>query len=246
MMAWDGMTLSTLFFAHAGGSSHNARELASSFERLALRPIDYPGHGRRVREPLLGDLERIADDALAASEPFAQASDYALFGHSMGARVAFLVGLRLAARGLPPPRVIVVSGTGAPGTGEREPIHHLPEEAFLDEVAKLGGLPEAVRNEPLMRELFIPILRADFRAVDTWSAPAEAKLEVPLVILHGREDEVREEDARAWSARTTAPCRFAQLEGGHFFLYDHPRRAAKVVERLLRELSRETDRSTAR
>src|SRR6059058_3650797 len=83
-------------FPHAGGSASAyvplARALAPEVEVLA---VQYPGRQDRRHEPPIEDVNRLAD--LAADVlPTDSARPYALFGHSMGALVAYETALRLS------------------------------------------------------------------------------------------------------------------------------------------------------
>lgn len=98
---------------HAGGAASYfgpmAREFAPHVEVLA---IQYPGRQDRYRERLIDSIEELADHVVDALVPHLYRPT-SLFGHSMGAAVAFEVATRLEARGHQV-SALFVSGCGAP------------------------------------------------------------------------------------------------------------------------------------
>jgi surfactin synthase thioesterase subunit len=217
-------------FPFAGGASHAFRPLAGHLpEGIVARPHDYPGHGRRLRESLLTDLEALADDAFARIRDELR-RPYALFGHSMGALVAWLVATRAAAAGFAPPRLLVTSGHRAPwAPNRRADFHGLPREAFFESILGLGGTPPEIAGHPELLDYIEPILRADFTAVETWKPPAPQPLEAPILVLRGTGDSHSRADAERWAEASDRPMTLREFPGGHFFLLDHWVEAGRLV-----------------
>lgn len=234
---------------HAGGSAAFFRELAA---QLALRtsmlaavqptpcclPLELPGRGRRHREPLHSDLPAMARDLLARMEP--SAGPYALFGHSLGALLAFLCARQAADAGLPLPRALFVSAAAAPLDWERSRppvvagIATLPSRELWDSVAGLGGLPDCVAaSEELLRH-FEPILRADLGALEAWRPGPLAPLASPITVFLGQDDAVSEEQARQWRRFTLGEFRLRSFPGGHFYLQEQWPALAEHMAQALR------------
>ena len=113
--------------------------------------VELPGRRRRYKEPHVADVTTAAREvelALRGLPPLPTA----VFGHSMGALIAFELSLGWNRR-TGPLELLVVSGCRAPHLKRREqPIHTLPREDFLAALAALGGThPELLENEQLMR-----------------------------------------------------------------------------------------------
>lgn len=152
---------------------------------------------------------------------------YALFGHSMGAIVAFELARRLRDLGLPPPAHLYASGARAPHLPRAPALHHLPHEAFVAGVVALGGLPAEIAAEPDLMEMLLPSLRADFTAIDTWSYSPAPPLGHPITALGGTDDpRVSPDHLAGWADHTTGAFRTRVFPGGHFYLDGH--RAAVV------------------
>jgi medium-chain acyl-[acyl-carrier-protein] hydrolase len=146
----------------------------------------------------------------------------ALFGHSMGALVAFELARRLRDERRIEPTRLLLSGRCAPqipGPGG-PPLFDRSREQLLDELRRLGGTPEEIFAIPEVLELALPALRADFEVIETWRSPSGAPLSLPLVVFGG-EDEFagRVADLDAWQVHSTGPFALHLLPGDHFFLH---------------------------
>ncbi|KVE24471.1 thioesterase [Burkholderia singularis] len=214
---------------YAGGGASIFRDWSARLAATVdVRPLHPPGRGRRFRDALLYRLDRIADEVAQAIEPLLD-RPYTLFGHSMGASVAFEVAQRLQARGLPSPKCLVLSGRGAPHLPAAEPIHKLPDNQFLDEVILMNGTPPELLTYPEVVELVMPILRADFEAIETYRPKPYSPLRCKIVALGGRDEQGSVEAVASWRAYTSGKFRSEILPGDHFFLHGKADRLFEIL-----------------
>lgn len=219
-----------MVFPHAGGS-------ASSFYALsqALSPdvdvlaIQYPGRQDRRKEDHVEDLCTLADLIAPALVPYAD-RPLTLFGHGMGATVAFEVAARLAAARIVP-RLLVVTGRRAPSSTGYERFHADADVDFVRTVKALGSTDPRVFDDPHALRMILPGLHSDHRAAQLYRYCDTQPLDCPIVALIGQDDPtVTEREARLWQNHTTAGLTLAVEPGGHFFVHGN----AEVTE-LLRE-----------
>lgn len=199
---------------------------------LQVRPVELPGRGARLAEPLLTDMQALARQ-LANEQRLTANAPYALLGHSMGALLAFELAHELRALGCPPPVALFACGTAAPTRREAYDGPHWREPRsdaeLIDELRELQGTPEDVlANEELM-SLTLPVLRADFLLCGRYVYRQRAPLQCPLHVLGGVEDRATEEQLLAWQGESLGGFSIERFPGGHFFIHEHEDRVLAVL-----------------
>lgn len=222
----------------AGGTDATYRAWPDSLPAdVEVCGVCLPGRDARRREPphaRLSTLVPALADALAPelSRPFS------LFGHSMGACIAFGLARELRRRGARAPELLVVSGRRAPQLPERDPWHALPTAALVERLRRLGGTPEVVLREPELMAMFLPVIRADLAVVEAEPYQDEPPLGIPIVALGGESDErCRPEELAAWRAQTTSSFSSSMFPGGHFFVTSVARQVLAAVSTALRAVA---------
>lgn len=222
-------------FHHAGGSGGFFRPWLDlpALAGLALCPVELPGRGTRFGEAPHADLAALTRTlaALLAAE-LDWSRPVVLFGHSLGALVAYETALGLEARGRAPSH-LVVSARRAPDVPTPQPWrHHLDDAALLAELARIGGTDAAILAHRELMALMLPALRADFALTDPYHRRQPKRLGCPILAIRGQADaEVGAADMAGWAAATGSACTRWDPPGDHFYLADPAIRAA-LAERL--------------
>src|SRR5262249_42750474 len=100
-------------FPYAGSSAQIFHGWQQDLPRtIEVTPVHLPGRGKRIREKPFTELTALAEVLTGEISPHVD-KPYALFGHSLGAIIAFEVARGLRRRGLPLPRRLFVSGCRA-------------------------------------------------------------------------------------------------------------------------------------
>lgn len=214
-------------YAGAGAAAFYGwpEELAQRTD-VEVLPIRLPGRETRLLEPPHLEFARLT----AGIEPWLD-RPYALYGHSVGARLAFDLAQELRRRGWPLPSLLCVSGCPAPQLPVTTPEDsQLNDDAFLQRVLGIGGMSTAVLENPELRDLVLPALRADFEYVDTYRYRPEPPLHLLLHALGGdRDPEAPVDSVEAWRSQTSVEFRCSVLDGDHFFIHSA---APQVLARL--------------
>ncbi|MBF0377049.1 MAG: thioesterase [Desulfamplus sp.] len=218
----------------AGGTSFAFRDINKHLHNnIKTTYIEYSGHGRRLNEPLLNDIHDLVSDIfhqLSYSDSF----PFAIWGHSMGGTIAYLLTRRLLNAGLPLPHHLFVSGAPAPSIPRCErDVHKLPRDAFIEKVKNYGGVAEEVLAEKELMDLFIPILRSDFRALEVYEHISCPPLPVPITAMFGSDEHIKEEDVKVWQLETTSQLIIKKFRGNHFFIFDNMDKIGQMIENTL-------------
>ncbi|MFJ9153528.1 thioesterase II family protein [Streptomyces sp. NPDC102270] len=230
-VATQDSELRLVCFPHAGGSAAYFRPLAQSLApRVETLAVQYPGRQDRRHEPLLDSVPALADAAFAALRRELE-GPFAFFGHSLGAIVAFEVARRFEQLTPQGPVRLFASARRAPSVGRDERVHLLDDAGLIAELNTLGGTAAGVLDDPELRALVLPIVRADYRAVETYApVPAGARLTCPVSVFVGGSDHLAPlPEARAWEGHTTKGADVRLFDGGHFYLDENTGAVAAAV-----------------
>jgi surfactin synthase thioesterase subunit len=221
---------------HAGGGAPSYLPTSAAMTpEVQVLAVQYPGRQERRREPLIGSVDGLADELFRVLEPDSE-QPFALFGHSMGAMVAYELALRFEDAGRPPLRLFA-SGRRAPSRYRPEENQPLDDESLLAELRELSGTDKRLFQRDDLLRASLPVLRNDYLAADAYVHRPEAKLHSPITVLVGDQDpHVTMDEARSWREHTTGDIEVLVYAGGHFYLTEHQEQVVSVIaERLAPE-----------
>ncbi|UVM64613.1 alpha/beta fold hydrolase [Pseudomonas sp. B21-009] len=207
-------------FAHAGGSASFFRDWANALPAdIDLLAIQYPGREDRFGEACLSDMTSLAEAASVALRGYAD-RPLALFGHSLGAAVAYEVAVRLAQQTIAVEQLFV-SAHPAPQCQRGGRLHSGPDQALLDDVRRLSSRPNPLLEDPALCQMFLPSLRHDYQIVETYSRAAPQPLNSRITVFYPEQDpEIDLDEALAWQAASLQPLHLQRWQGEHFYLME--------------------------
>jgi surfactin synthase thioesterase subunit/glycosyltransferase involved in cell wall biosynthesis len=218
----DGRPVRLRLFAlpHAGGGVGAFRGWAERMPAgVALCPVRLPGRESRSAEPAFDRMAPLIEALGAAIEPYT-GIPLALYGHSMGAAVAFELTRWLRRRGLASPAALFVSAARAPRfrLGWKAPEDPSDDE-LIAQMRQLEGMPAEVLDNPDLLRVLLPALKADSALYRHYVYAEEAPLGCPIRAYGGENDpNVCRKHLEVWSTETTGSFVARMFPGGHFFV----------------------------
>jgi surfactin synthase thioesterase subunit len=195
-------------------------------ERAEIATVQLPGRETRLAEPAVEDIPTLARQLAGILDRMAK--PFVLFGHSLGALVAYEIACVMVADGMRRPSRLVLAGARPPGhpaigTG---PVP-ADDRELVQQLRDLGGTPDEVFDNVELMELVLPSLRADLRAIDDYRPSRQVRVPIPVALVAGADDRHAPPDVvRRWREWVSADSPVHVLPGGHFFVHESDNVAA--------------------
>ena len=223
-------------FPCAGGAATMYRPWSQWHSDTELWAANYPGRGTLHNLPLAEEVSTIVELFLQQNELFNE-KPFALYGHSFGALIAFLVAYELEQLGLKT-EALFVSSRRAPQLPTRFKLTELSDAQFLYELDKLGGLPTAIRGNQELLDYYLPVIKSDLILNDQVTVDDHQVIDSNIYLYSADEDKVaQKEELDAWQGATKSRFSHAQLSGDHFFIQDDESQFKSRISHHLKQLS---------
>ncbi|HSH65657.1 MAG TPA: alpha/beta fold hydrolase [Bacteroidia bacterium] len=223
------MKKAQLFTLHfAGGNCYSFQFILPFLQDFEVIPLELPGRGKRMNERLLRDFDCAAQDFYTQIKAKIKGGPFLIYGHSMGAYLALKVTALLEKINLAPVGLLV-SGNPGPGIKSNKERYLLEQNAFIEALKELGGVPSEIIENKELFDFFEPILRADFEIAEKENASKENIVNVPIYAMMGSTEE-SVEDIENWKRFTNSQFEYNVLEGDHFFIHKHPEKIAQIIK----------------
>lgn len=217
-----------LMLPFAGGDSHSYKKINLLLENdFEIWDIELPGRGSLINEPFISDIIDLSDYLFEKYiTKLNENRTYIIFGHSMGALLAYELSHLIKSRKYKAPLHLIISGIPVPfllKTRKRK-MYKLSSNKFKCELKKMGGISDKVLFNNELMNYFEPILRADFKAVETYKYEYPKKmLNIPMTVIYGKADKmINSKFVHLWDNETINEVNFIELQGGHFCIFDKP------------------------
>jgi surfactin synthase thioesterase subunit len=213
---------------YAGGHSMVFRNLKTMLQdTIQVETLEPPGRGKRANEPLMNDLNQIAEDMYGQIVKITNGRPFSVLGHSMGALIAYLISKRALEKDKESVVHLFCSGHIAPIVPKIEPgetpRYKANSTEFWAYIESLGALPPELKAHEELMSYFEPIVRADIQALESYVyEKPEVPLNVPLTVFYGISDiETPIHKLLPWQSETTMPVKFIPQPGGHFGFFEN-------------------------
>ncbi|MGC5775214.1 thioesterase II family protein [Paenibacillus pabuli] len=225
---------------YAGGSAAVYANWTKDMDQnILVKQLELPGRGRRFREPLIENVPGLVEDLYLQINNSLDGNPYAIFGHSLGSLLAYELSYLIQSRREHRlPEILFLSGQNPPHRKDSFIVdHELGDIRFLEELHKLGGMSDDLLNNPELARLFVPILRSDIKASNTYHYVERTKMNTPISILFGKEDPLCDHYSE-WRNCTDRKCEYTAFDGGHFFIHEKKEEVTSLVNRTILKIMR--------
>ncbi|MBU3198548.1 thioesterase [Clostridium estertheticum] len=201
-------------------------------DNIDIINIELSGRGARFNEPLYDSFSDIIDDLSTIVINQIGDSEFAFFGHSLGGLLAYELSYIIKGKINRNPFHMFLSGVNAPMLKEEKTFLHLiSNEELKDLIKKMGGTPDEILNNEKVFDVFLPIIRSDFKAYDTYRYSTKFdKLNCDISILNGDKDNCIDYlKLSTWKERTSKNCYFYKFIGGHFYFLENVDKVVNII-----------------
>lgn len=213
--------------------------VSKSSSDIKFCPLELPGRGKKCDQKLEksidGMVDRLLNDELLPK--IIDNKQYALWGHSMGGILARELIQRLDSMpSVNLPCSVIITGTPAPiSLVDQEQIYKLPIDEFEKKIINYGySNSSIIFNNNEMKNYFMPILLADFEAINTYKYKMRSKPNINLFIVNGTDDVCTSyENLNGWKEESASKCEFYSMEGGHFFPFEKIEEFTEFVKKIV-------------
>lgn len=226
----SGQRGAVVVFPHAGGAAAAYRSLAKTLSSNGVDAyvVQYPQRADRRSHPAADSIEALAFELFGAGD-WQLTAPLTLFGHCMGAVVAFEFA-RIAERNGVPVRALWASSGQAPSTvASSGPLPSTDSDVLADMV-DLGGTDPVLLEDEEFVELLVKAVKADYQALSGYSCQPDIRISANIHAVGGdRDHRISREMLASWETHTNGRFTLSHFAGGHFYLNDHLDAVARMV-----------------
>ena len=205
-------------------------------KNIELIPVELPGRGGMFDKGCIEDFNELLK--YVYNEIYYEINnfdgDYCILGHSMGALITYELEQAIEKTNIKKPLELFISGRYTPDINKNKDLCLLEDKEFEKEILGMGATSEEVFNNKSLRDMFLPILRADFKVLHSYEYEEREKLNCNISILYGEEDkQISEDEILKWNRFTNCNCSFYRFKGGHFYINDDYIKIIEIINNKL-------------
>ncbi|MFI8417139.1 thioesterase II family protein [Serratia sp. NPDC078593] len=222
--------------AHAGGNAEDFLGWQSGLtDDITLKAVVLPGTGRRYDEAYQANIDTLTDNIAAAIEQEDDKQFY-LFGHSMGAILAWEVAKKMKKKS---PNGLILSACLSPPEIPSPRIKKMAvmsDDIFIKEMVYFNGLDENMIANPFLNEIIAEKLKRDFKLIAGYRYQPTEAIDAPIMAIVGENDAHVSADKMAqWQAHSKNFLGLKQVSGNHFYFNDNPSVITNAINEMVHE-----------
>ena len=231
-----------IFCLHYAGGNAGAFNNWVKNSKVNYITVELPGHGRRISEELTTSLDSVCKNlaneiAEIIETKSLKSFEFSLYGHSMGAIMAFCTAKILINKYKILPKCIQISGRHAPMDEDPSPYRtNQGVDALVEELRDIGHTPEELLEVKEFRDFFIPMIYSDYKLAEDYIYDGTI-LDIPIFAYCGKDDSGADVSVmKRWEHVTSEKFSFKSYDGDHFFIFDLNKPFDNIIANDLLEL----------
>jgi pyochelin biosynthesis protein PchC len=227
---------------HAGGTAQGYRSWSSSMpDDIRVLAVQYPGRQDRFDEPLVDEVDQMVAPIADAMRSLVGSGQLVIFGHSMGAVLAYELTLELERRHGHVIDLLVVSGAHPPHIPTTRQVHRLGDAELVADVVRLNPGTAELFRDPGLVDLVLPMIRTDYRLAETYHRPHPESVAADVLAVGGASDpNVSATDLDGWAVVGGRHFEVRTFPGDHFYLVEEERALTRSIAARLERSRRAT------
>ena len=167
---------------------------------------------------------------------------FSLFGHSLGAILAYTVTLYLLDDYGLAPDCLIVAGRQAPGDEDPSPYRtSMGKDALADELRSLGHTPTELLDNDEYREFLLSMIYNDYLLGESYHGTRRV-LPIPIHAFCSDSDRDAGDTVMSrWKLVTSKDFKLTRMNGDHFFIFDERLNFHKLIESTVLEASEKSN-----
>ena len=202
-------------YAGSGASIYKKWESAMPLE-VELCAVQLPGRENRITEAAFKDFSSLINVLAEKILPLLD-KPYIFFGHSMGALISFELARKLREASGELPIHLLLSGINPLKSTSKLNINTMDDDEFINFLNRLNGTPTEILKNKEVLSFFLPVIKADFELLNSYSFAHKPPLECPIT-SYGGMDDTPEDNLKGWIKHTDKTLEVKMFPGDHFFI----------------------------
>lgn len=200
-------------------------------EWLNVITVDLVGRESYKEEASELTIEKWAESIYAKYFSIIEAGNYAIFGHSMGATIAYELAYTINSNMSPMPKRIYFSGRTIPSRSIDNGLLLVGSdiEDFKKDVIALGGISDILMKYPGLFNRYISQIRQDTEVLHKYSGEKKETIKCDISVFYGKEDiRFTKKESEYWKREFAGMCNIYEFDGGHFYFRENIRKIYQV------------------
>lgn len=203
-------------------------------ENIIVIPLELPGRGNRFKESLLSNIYDMAEDITQQIIAY-NLKSYSILGYSLGAIVLYEVYYRLKKLDVNLPTNLFFCSMESLGNDSLSSnVKNMNTKEFKSFIFQKNGTPKEILENEELWNIFYPILKSDFMAIDSYPNKLYDNLINSNVnVFMGKDDNI-EDDIYYWSNISQKAVNYNFFEGDHFFIHEDYKNLANKISEIIK------------